>query len=96
ASISFAAEALISSLYSATPFQALDERFERKTLVVLPFGEGRKVLSVLGEGGFHRVVDHIGNRPIQSRSFQTQSTVEFGLEINGSAFLSIHDSIITL
>ena len=88
--------AIIRSLYSATPFQALDERVERKTPVILPFGEGHKVLSILGEGGFHRIIDHIGDRPTHSRGFQTQGAVEYGLEIDGSAFSSIHNYIMTL
>jgi len=61
ASISFAAEALIESLYSATPFQALDERVKGKALVALSFREGRKVFGILSEGDPHRIVDHIGD-----------------------------------
>ncbi|HEV8645219.1 MAG TPA: hypothetical protein VGR01_06585 [Burkholderiales bacterium] len=77
---------MINSLYSATPLQTLDKRVEGEALFVFPFGKGRKIIGVFGQGSFYRVIDHIGNRPVRGRGFEPQGTVNLGLEIDGSAF----------
>lgn len=80
----------MSSLYSATPLQALDERLKIMTLLIVPFGKGREILGVFGESSPHRIVDHVGDRTIQGRGLQTKGAMDIGFEINGGAFLDIH------
>jgi hypothetical protein len=50
ASILIAAEALINSLYSATPLQTLYKSVEGEALLVFPFGERRQIIGIFGKG----------------------------------------------
>jgi hypothetical protein len=83
ASISFAAEALIRRLYSATPFQALDELVKARTLFLFSFSKGGKVFGVFGEGGLDT---------IRCRGLQAESAVYVGLKVHSCAFRCVHES----
>lgn len=67
----FSSRTLDQQLYSATPFQALNERIEGEALLVLPFGKCGEIVRVLGQGSFYSIVDHIGDRTIRCRGLQT-------------------------
>jgi hypothetical protein len=90
ASISFAAEALIRRLYSATLFQALDKCVKARALFLFPLSKGGKVFRVFGEGGLDSVVNHVGNRAIRCRGLQAEGAVYIGLKVHGGALRGIH------
>lgn len=90
ASTSFAAEDLIRILYSATPLQTLDERVEGQAALILSVRKRLEILGVFGQSGFYRIIDHIRDRAIHSRSSEPQSAVHIGFEVNSGAFLRIH------
>ena len=87
ASISFAAEDLIKILYSATPLQTLDEGVKGQAALILSIGKRGKILGVFGQSGFYRVIDHVRDRTIRSRSPEPQGAVNIGGEVNRSALL---------
>ena len=64
-SISFAADGLIASLYSATPPQALNERLEGQAALALALFNCREVLGVFRQRGFDRFDDHFRDRAIR-------------------------------
>src|SRR5437763_1716660 len=90
ASISFAADVLTSSLYSATPLQRLNKRVEGRAFFALPVGKSCKVLGVLRQRRFDGVVHHVGDRPVGGSGFQAQGAMNLAVEIDRGAFLGVH------
>jgi hypothetical protein len=91
ASISFKTEDLIKTLYSATPFQILDNLFKIQERLPCPLSEGGEILGVFRQFMPDRFVDDLRDGPLRRDRLQPQSLVDFGIQVNrGSSVRGLH------
>jgi hypothetical protein len=86
-SSSLRADLFIRTLYLATPFQVLDDVFERIVRFLFPNFEGLDIAGVFRQCGLDSVVDELGNAAISCSRFETKRTVKERIEVDGSSFL---------
>ncbi len=91
ASISFKTDDLSRTLYSATPFQILDNLFKIQERLPCPLSEGGEILGVFRQLMPDRFVDDLRDGPLRRDCLQPQGLVDFGIQVNrGSSLRGLH------
>ena len=86
-SSSLRADFFIRRLYLATPFQVLNDVFERIVRLLFTNFEGLDVADVFRKCSFDRLVHKLGNTAIGFSRFQAQCTMQVWIKVDGGSFL---------
>lgn len=87
ASISLAAEGLMTTLYLATPLQVPDDIFEDEIWLVCSILERGEILRIFGQRQLDCFVYEIGYAPIHLCRLHPQRAMDIGVEVDRGSFL---------
>jgi hypothetical protein len=76
----------MTTLYLATPPQRSHHGFEVDASFVRTLFKGSQIFRILSQSQFNGIVDHVGNRTIRCRCFESEGSVDLRFEIDSRSF----------